>query len=663
MPLGVALAPSIAAAIPAQVTTPAVEEAARGRLLGDLVERERAPLVTLRDDAVAFLSRPHVPRPPALADAISALDCEHAKHEITLDPATGATSATLELRVRAKGKALSSIGLSLDEGLEVGTVTANGRSASSVDAVFAPARVVRVDLSPPLEPGAETTLTVPYSGTLSCGASPDSGAVVCSKGSDFSYFAHRSIFPYIFDPEAPGSFKLDALTRDVVLRVPSALDVVATGQRIAESIEGGEKVSTWVIDKPLSRIVGMYAFVGKLGKKEVSGRAVPTTLVFPTPEKPVDESLALWSSPALDFVEKTSGSKLPFERSLSLVRLPQAIRDPGTATFGMTLLSDSYARAGDLMYEETWAHENSHLFWGIVVPETDSVESRLMSEGMATLTELDYSFERHFAPESRDLYLARRVLPMGLDLRKAPDLPPIQLAPGMQLPDESRTSLYTLWAYYKTAATLDHLRVTVGEDVFSRALEGYIERCRYVGCRPDALREEIERASGEDLRPFFERWVSGSERPEVLVGFTPNATGADIDLTKPDDRPMTLELWLSLADGSTVKRRVDMRPRTSRVHVDTASPVLRVSASPRHDVLVDVRSAVAGDLDFDGETDGFDILRCARAVGRKYEAKGAAGLWNVAETFDPRCDVDGDLAIDDEDLSRLAESFGRLRSP
>src|SRR5690606_10953764 len=142
---------------------------------------------------------------------------------------------------------------------------------------------------------------------------------------------------------------------------------------------------------------------------------------------------------------------------------------PGTATFGMTLLSETYARTGDLMHEETWAHENAHLFWGIVVPELDSLESRLMSEGMATLTEIDYTFARHFSGEDRDAYLARRFVPIGLDIRVlGKELPAVQLAPGEALTDEYRTNLYTLWAYYKTAATLDHLRVTLGDDVFAK---------------------------------------------------------------------------------------------------------------------------------------------------------------------------------------------------
>src|SRR5690606_6960022 len=105
---------------------------------------------------------------------------------------------------------------------------------------------------------------------------------------------------------------------------------------------GETKVSRWSIDKPLSRMVGLYALVGDLGRKQVIGRSVPTTFFHPSPETDVDRSLVAWSGPALDFVERVSGERLPFERSLSLVRLPKSLGDPGTATFGMTLLSDSY---------------------------------------------------------------------------------------------------------------------------------------------------------------------------------------------------------------------------------------------------------------------------------------------------------------------------------
>lgn len=625
------------------------------------VENERAPTRFIAAAVKAGALRT-VPRPAQFGTPAQTLDCVHAAHDIQLDPSSGATVARLDLRVRANGGSLSSIGLSLDAGLQMGAVTADGHAVTVSDSVVAPARIVQIAISPPLQEGESTTLHIPYEGTLGCGSYPEGGGILCTKGDDFSYFAHQSVIPYIFDPADPQSAGLDALTRDIVLRVPGGLDVVATGEKVSERIEGATKVSTWSIGHPLSRALGMYVFAGHLGLRDVPGRSVPTTFVFPNPERPVDKRLVSWSAGVLDFVEGMGGGALPFQKSLTLVRLPAHVGDPGTATFGMTLLSESYARNGDLMHEETWAHENSHLFWGIVVPETSSAESRMLSEGLATLTEIDYTWATHFAGTDRDTYLAQRFVPIGLDLRAlGKTLPPIRLAAGELQPDGYRTSLYTLWAYYKTSATLDHLRVTIGDDVFARGLAAYVKKCSYVGCSPDDLRTVMQDAAGKDLRPFFDRWVNASSRPDVTVGFEPVKGGADIELTKADASAMTLELWLKLDDGQLVKRRVDLAGRKTRVHIDTGSWVRNVMTSPRHDVLVSAKSAAAGDLDFDGESDGIDLLRCTPLVGKSYSTTNAVGLWNVAERFDPRCDVNGDLRIDDDDIALIADSFGTFR--
>ena len=659
---------------PALAANPAANPAAKLRYedhpLRSFVESERG-IQTRFDKTIdrmraGRLLQDAPPRPVFFTKTtVGALDAQHAKHDIKLDPMTGETVATMELTIEANGKALSAIGFTMDEGLSVTSVTmTGGHSASFSDEIYTPSRVTNVVFEPALQIGETTTLTVAYSGTLGCGAYPEGQGVVCTKGKDFSYFAHQSIFPYLYDPQSPYSTGLDSLTRDIVLRVPQGTDVVATGEFVSDSVDGqGNRVSTWSIDKPLSRSLGMYVFAGKLGMKTVPGRSVPTTLVFPAPEQAVDGRLSSWSSPVLDFVEQFAATKLPFDKSMSLVRLPSDVGDPGTATFGMTLLSETYSRVGDLMHEETWAHENSHLFWGIVVPELDTYESRLMSEGMATVTEIEYSYARHFSAEDHDLYLARRFVPIGLDLRLlGKGLPAVHLAPGEALPDEYRTALYTLWAYYKTSATLDHLRVTVGDDVFAKGLTEYVKRCSYVGCSPDNLREILTEVSGKDMAPFFSRWVTGTQRPQVMVGFAPTGdNGADIELTKADDKPMTLELWLRLDDGKLVKKRVDLGGRTTTVHLNTPAHVRTVAPSPRHDLLVDSVSTLEGDLDFDGETDGIDLLKCTRLVGKKYESTGAVGLWNTTEQFDPRCDLDGDFDIDEDDIENLASHFGTLR--
>lgn len=631
-----------------------------------LVERERAPgrLVGRAVESLAAAATPPAPRAIRSDVATSPLDCIHASHDLELDPRTGATTATLELVVRARGGPLGAVGFLIDEGLSVRSVTSEGREATARDAVAAPTRAVEVALSPPVADGESATIRVAYGGTLACSSSPESGALVCKKGASFSYFSHQSVFPFLFDPTTPDDASLDTMTRDIVVRVPADVDVVASGERVSEAVTETTRTSTWTIDRPLSRVLGMYVFTGALGRSTVPGRVVPTTLVYPAPERAIDQRLLAWSAPVLDFVEKVGGARLPFQRSMTLVRLPGDIGDPGTATFGMTLLSDSYAQAGDLMHEETWLHENSHLFWGIVVPERSSAESRMMSEGLATLAEIDYTFATHFQGEDRDRYLARRFVPIGLDLRAyGTEVPPVWLGEGQRPPDASRTSLYTAWAYTKTAATLDHLRETIGDDRFERALAAYVEACSFVGCGPADFRAVLERTTGEDLGAFFDRWVTASTRPVVTVSFQPSPGGADVELTKADDAPMTLQLSVRLEDGQLLKRRVDLRGRTTRVHLDAPSGVRSVQTSARHDVMVDARSGVDGDLDFDGETDGFDMLRCSRLVGTSYRSQSGLGLWSVSEQFDPRCDLDGDQRVDDEDLMKIARRFGKLREP
>lgn len=629
-----------------------------------LVESERGPQLFVRKAMAggAFGRAATAVAIGAPPPSLSSLDCVHARHDIQLDPSTGVTAAHLDLELRAQGHSLYAVGVSFDEGLVLGDVAADGRTVSLKDEVHSPERMVQIALSPPLRPGESTVVHVSYAGTLACGAYAEGGGIVCTKGDEFSYFGHQSVIPFVFDPAVPQGADLDAMTRDIVLRVPAGVDVIATGEKVGETNDGKTTVSTWTIDHPLSRALGMYVFAGKLGLQPVAGRTVPTTFVFPTPQLPVDDRLMSWSAGVLDFVEKMGGGPLPFQRSMTLVRLPAEVGDPGTATFGMTLLSDSYARAGDLMHEETWAHENSHLFWGIVVPETSSDESRMMSEGLAVLSELDYTWSHHFASMDRDTYLARRFVPIGLDLRtQGQDVPSVQLRSGEAHPDGLRTSQYMLWAYYKTSATLDHLRVSVGDEAFAKGLVEYVKQCRYVGCRPDDLRSVLERTTGQDLRPFFDRWVDATSRPRVTIGFAPVEDGADIELTKADADPMTLELWLRLDDGQLVKRRVALSGTTTNVHVATGAWVRSVMASPRHDVLVDSRSAVAHDLDSDGEVDGIDLLRCTPLVGKSYKSAGAVGLFDVDERFDPRCDVNGDLTIDDDDITAIAGSFGTMR--
>ncbi len=189
-----------------------------------------------------------------------------------------------------------------------------------------------------------------------------------------------------------------------------------------------------------------------------------------------------------------------------------------------------------------------------------------------------------------------------------------------------------------------------------------MKKCSYVGCSPTDFRGVLEKTTGRDLGPFWDRWVTATTRPKVTVGFEPVPGGADLEITKGDDLPMTVEVILGLDDGQLVKRRVDLSGRTTSLHVGTGAWVRTVRTNPRHDNMIDARSAMDFDLDFDGETDGIDLLKCTPLVGKTYKSEKAIGLWDVEERFDPRCDINGDLKIDDTDIEAIANHFGTFRS-
>lgn len=625
-------------------------ELARARHAGAAVPAQIVPGRLLPD-------RPPVPGPPV----VGGVEATHLDFDVTLDATARDVDATFAFRVRGSAGGGGALGLVVDEGLTASDVTVDGAPASVDAQAYEGLRVVTVTFPTRLAADATAVVRGRLAGRLACTSSGFNGAS-CGDVGGFRYATNGVLFPYAYDPASraypPG------LTRKITVRVPEGTDVVVTGEREREASEGGLRVSTWTTGHALSAGLGFYLFAGAVGRAPVAGRPVPTEHVFPLPRTAVDDRLVAWSKPVLDFTERFADTPLPFANGQTLVRLPRGMNDRGTATYAMTLLGEQYADAGELLHEETWAHENAHLFWGIAVPEGDASQSRLLSEGLATLAENDYVQEAHFADEDRDEHLAQRYRAIQQTLRLDPlaaDLPPTWLP--RDVPDEvvDNPLRYSFWAYYQTAAVLDHLRATVGDAPFRRALGAYARACSWASCGLDDFRRAVEAQAGTSLEVFFDRWVKGHARPAVTVGLERAGDRATAVVTLDDPRPVRLTLFVEREDGSVEKRGVELAPGATRV--DVGAGVRAVRPSPRHEGHVLAASRVPGDLDFDGEADGLDLLACAREVGAVYDPEGTPGGWALAPTFQERCDVDHDGQVTRADLDALAAHFGTGREP
>lgn len=611
------------------------------------VDAERAPY--LRAEAFRKLSsrnQPPVPRPP---DRPNALDLIHRSMDIDVDPRTGVVHGVITARVRASGRALSSLGFGYRIGLSASSVMVGGASATSVSDASGTFAYTQVSFPTPLAANTETDVRITLDGTIDCGDRDN-----CSLTDDFSHFTIASIFPYIF-ADGDDNLAIDGATTDLIFRTNPGLDVVVSAELVESRSEAGRAVTVWRVTKPVNHGYGFYAFLGSLLREPIAGRAVETVLTGPSGSSPNTAKLVAWSKGALDFVEQSS-LPLPFAQQW-LVRLPQTLNDPGTVSYGMTLLNDLYGDAGDIVYEETWVHENAHLAWAIAVPELESTHTRMFTEGMATLTEVEFT-ARKFPDEPRDEYLARRYQNIRLSwlaeggLTKLEDVFTSERKARELL--YSGSPEYTGWAYEKSAATLDHLRATVGDEAFLRAQKKFASSYAFLGGSLTDFRGLLEAESGIDLASTFARWVEGSDRPRIQIGFS----DSELIVQKDDERPVPLQLWVEDETGARSVVFVTAEGRETRVPAPSGVKVFAVRPNPRLGVLADLRSTLGGDVNFDGEADGKDLLACAAHVGEKFQPPaGGPGLWLVDQHFPVECDRNDDGVIDDADWADLENGF------
>lgn len=623
-----------------------------------LVDRERKEV--LRAEAITKVVAPSVrpppvPGPPALRPG---LDVIHRTMDIDVTPSSGAVTATVDVKITSIQRSLQSIGTSLGKGLVLTSVELDGTPAAFEARTSDGFAYYAIALPAPVTAGKESTVRLKFSGTLDCSG----GDSPCTLQPGFARFTTGSIIPYVLDLENAARAS-DGATTDLVLRVPEGLDAVVSAERGEKRVEAGKSVTTWRVPKDVNHQYGFYAFVGDFSRKSIEGRPVPTELVSPKDGSGADAKISSWSKGALDFVEAMMGEKLPFGNQ-ALVRLPMAMDDVGTVSYGMTLLNETYGRAGDDVYHETWVHENAHLAWAIVVPEPEGLRTRMFTEGLATLTEIDFT-KSIFPEEDRDEYLARRFQSIRLDwltkggLEKLP--PVVATDRTVQQLASSGTADYSGWAYEKAAATLDHLRVTVGDEAFAAAMKEYVRLYQWKGASVEELRALLEKASGVDLAPVFARWITKTGRPELRFGYVRNAQGAlEVAVEKDDEDPIPLSLTVIDMNGEKKALKFVAQGTRTIVPAEASAGIYAVVPSPRQGILSKLVSTTPGDVDFDGEADGKDMLACARAVGTKFTADAAAnpGLWNLESRFAVKCDIDEDGDVDEQDWKTIETAFG-----
>jgi aminopeptidase N len=202
------------------------------------------------------------------------------------------------------------------------------------------------------------------------------------------------------------------------------------------------------------------------------------------------------------------------------------------------------------------SHELAHSWFGDLVTCRDWAHLWL-NEGFATFMEA--SFREHQG--GREAYLYS----LQADAKEYfSEDPSHKRHPLVNTRYPLSMELFDATTYKKGAIVIHMLRETVGDELFWKALNVYLNEFKYRNAETRDLQRVFERVTGQQLEWFFDQWVYKAGYPELRVRSNYNPAQGQLTLNvtqtqKPDSNTPTVfrlpvEIEIVTASGSRTER-------------------------------------------------------------------------------------------------------------
>ncbi|MCH7873287.1 MAG: DUF3458 domain-containing protein, partial [Planctomycetes bacterium] len=367
---------------------------------------------------------------------------------------------------------------------------------------------------------------------------------------------------------------------DVFITVPEPLRAVCVGEPVGEPVRSevdGERMATyhWRQSEPIDSHMFGFA-VGELTVTKDEWRGRPVLVYAHAKYKEAARYTFRRTADMIEFYSKLTGVDYPFPRFSHVViedHFHGGMEHVGMDFVRPTMLTRS-DRNGDVLLDGSQfnyiAHMLAHQWFGGIANYQRMTEAWL-NEGFGTyLHQLwrtqAYSYD---PPDGKDApdrvsadwfhhsmwQTARRIAMMD--------------RPGSApLVNEEITNADQIYGfgggkiYWKGAWVLHMLRHQLGDETFWGAIKQYLTEQRGKGVETADLRGALERASGRDLKPFFDQWVYRGGTPRLQVDYAWDAERTRATVTVKQTQPMDADrppfrfpLDLYFAAGSSEQTR------------------------------------------------------------------------------------------------------------
>ena len=306
----------------------------------------------------------------------------------------------------------------------------------------------------------------------------------------------------------------DKATSEFIVKAPAKYKVVSNGLLLEESDLGNNtKLTHWKQSVPVSSwlfVLGVAEFAVQY-VDQFEGKSIETWVYsknreagfydFKEPTKKV-----------LEFYSKYVG---PFAyEKLANIQTPSVNGGMETSSaifYGEDLVNGKR----DERTRNVVIHEIAHQWFGNAVTET-TWDDAWLSEGFATYFTLLF-IENEYGKAEFDKGIAKTKKAV-FDM--AVKMPNFSIISNRTAEKEVVTTGLT---YQKGAWVLHMLRNLVGDAQFQKGIQKYYAKYFNDNATTDQFREEMEKASGKDLKQFFKQWLYQPINPIINVSWSYDA--------------------------------------------------------------------------------------------------------------------------------------------
>ncbi len=503
---------------------------------------------------------------------------------ITLSDRADAIDAEATVEVRYRGDGVAVLRLDLvkaspslgGRGMTVARVESDGQALSFVHE----GEELRITLPAPSRRGQRGSYVITYSGV------PASGLKIApNKHGDRTFFSDnwpdkgRHWLPIVDHP-------YDKATCEFIVTAPAHYQVVSNGLRIEQTdLPGGMRLTHWRQSVPIASwlyVLGVARFAVQYVDR-FDHTSIETWVYY----QDRDAGFHDFAVPTRQVLEFYSSHVGPFAYE-KLANIQSNSVSGGMEAASAILYSEN-AVVGDR--NERWRnvviHEIAHQWFGNAVTEYDW-DDVWLSEGFATYFTLLF-IEHAYGQDAFQAGLAEsRKVVMAFHERN----PQYRIVHD-NLKDMSQvTSSHT---YQKGAWVLHMLRGVVGTEHFWKGIRSYYRKYLNGNATTTDFRQEMEEASGLDLKEFFEQWLyrpgalqlSGTwrydtARREVVLG---------LEQVQEDGSLFTMPVEVAIypAEGKPVLHRVQVDRRRNEFRIPVGFAPARIVLDPNNWVLMDAR--------------------------------------------------------------------------